>query len=354
MMYNSNRIENIFKVRTLIVIMMCLVLNNIYAHIVFTNFVNLLENQDVYDWIAISNSPSLETGENILWNLTNAECVGEALPIKCFVSNESEKKFDFLKGKTKYSYSLDAHGMFLNKTENKETKVVYNQPELLFSFPCTYMDSVKSNFSGTLISGDKESGDFYGCVKLKVDATGSVIFPNGIRIDSLIRIQHEKEIYYGNSILKLNSYRWYSHFFPYPLLEFEEIYDLRKKLGFVTYYSPSIVQILYDKIANVADRKLENKNVGKKNMSSILMKESLCKVRKTNKGNMELEFQLPTKTEVEYSVCLDNGIVICYEKKCLLEAGRHIKKINVSLTSDNVYILAYIIGGIKGVIKFSR
>ena len=90
-MYNSNRIENIFKVRTLIVIMMCLVLNNIYAHIVFTNFVNLLENQDVYDWIAISNSPSLETGENILWNLTNAECVGEALPIKCFVSNESEK-----------------------------------------------------------------------------------------------------------------------------------------------------------------------------------------------------------------------------------------------------------------------
>ena len=62
MMYNSNRIENIFKVRTLIVIMMCLVLNNIYAHIVFTNFVNLLENQDVYDWIAISNSPRISCG----------------------------------------------------------------------------------------------------------------------------------------------------------------------------------------------------------------------------------------------------------------------------------------------------
>ena len=127
----------------------------------------------------------LQVGENQYWDLSDVEVLDKEEQINCLASSEDESTYDLRLGHTKYSYSLGANKLYLIKTENKVTKVTYEQPELQLFYPCAYMDSISCPIGGKVVCGDKEKGNFRGSVALKVDATGSVLFPDGIRLDNL-------------------------------------------------------------------------------------------------------------------------------------------------------------------------
>jgi len=271
--------------------------------------------------------------------------------VECLSSSEEKNEYDLRFGHTKFSYSQDASHLYLTKTESKVTKVTYEQPELQLFYPCAYLDSISSPIRGKVVCGDKEKGDFCGNVALKVDATGSVLFPNGIRLDSLLRIHHVKEFNYGNSSVWIDSYRWYSRNIPYPLLEYSETKGEGKLIARSSYYCPTLVSMASDR-EKIAEHSYGNKSKIKSSSFSTLHHDEPCYVKSVGNCEVEVVFGLQKKGEVEYSLCLANGIVVCHKKLGMLSTGYHAEKIPLPSTNgDGVYILSYVVNGVKGSIK---
>ena len=269
--------------------------------------------------------PHLLDGENQYWNLSDVEVLDKEEQVECLASSEDKSGYGLKLGHTKFSYSQDANHLYLTKTENKVTKVTYEQPELQLFYPCAYLDSVCSPIDGKVICGDKEKGDFWGSVALKVDATGSVLFPNGIRLDSLLRIHHVKEFNYGNSSVWIDSYRWYSRNITNPLLEYSETKGEGKLIGRSSYYCPTLVSMASDR-EQVTVHSYDNKSKGKSFSYSALHNDESCYVKSVGNSEVEVVFGLQKKGEVEYSLCLANGIVVCHKKLGMLSTGYHAEK----------------------------
>ena len=335
------------------VVMLFTALHSFYAYsqVVFTCTSNLPKVGEGFVKSSVLWNPHLLDGENQYWDLSDVEVLDNAEQVECSSCSEEKNEYDLRFGHTKFSYSQDANHLYLTKTESKVTKVTYEQPELQLFYPCVYMDSVCSPIDGKVICGDKEKGDFWGSVALKVDATGSVLFPNGIRLDSLLRIHHFKEFCYGNSSVWIDSYRWYSRNIPYPLLEYSETKSDGKLIARSSYYSPILVSMVSDR-EKIAEHSYVNKAKGKSSSFSTLHHDEPCYVKKIGNGEVEVVFALQKKEEVEYSLCLASGIVVYHKKLGALSAGYHEEKIPLpSAKGDGVYILSYVVNGVKGSTK---
>ena len=321
------------------------------AQVVFTCTNNLPKVGEGFVKSSILWNPHLFSAENQYWDLSDVEVLDKEEQVECLSSSEDKSEYDLRLGHTNFSYSQDANHLYLTKTENKVTKVTYEQPELQLFYPCVYKDSISSPIRGKVVCGDKEKGDFVGSVTLKVDATGSVLFSNGIRLDSLLRIHHVKEFNYGNSRVWIDSYRWYSRNIPYPLLEYSETKGEGKLIARSSYYCPTLVSMASDR-KKVAEQSHANKSKDKFSSFSTLHYDEPCYVKNVGTGDVEVVFALQKKGKVEYSLCLSNGIVVCRKKLGTLSAGYHEEKIPLpSIHGDGVYILSYIVNGVKGSTK---
>ena len=308
-------------------IIMFATLHTFYAHsqVVFTCTNNLPKVGEGFVKSSILWNPHLLSGENQYWDLSNVDVLDNEEQVTCLSSSEEKSEYALRLGHTKFSYSQDANHLYRTKTENKVTMVIYEQPELQLFYPCAYMDSVCSPIDGKVICGDKEKGDFWGSVALKVDATGSVLFPNGIRLDSLLRIHHVKEFCYGYSCVWIDSYRWYSRNIPYPLLEYSETKGDGKLIARNSYYYPTLVSMASDR-EQVTVHSYDNKSKGKSFSYSALHNDESCYVKSVGNSEVEVVFGLQKKGEVEYSLCLANGIVVCHKKLGMLSTGYHAEK----------------------------
>ena len=321
------------------------------AQVVFTCINKLPKVREGFVKSSILWNPTLLVGENQYWDLADVEVLDKEKQVECVSSSEAKSGYGLKSGHTKFSYSQDANHLYLTKTENKATKVTYEQPELQLFYPCTYKDSISSPIRGKVVCGDKEKGDFWGNVALKVDATGSVLFPNGIRLDSLLRIHHVKEFNYGNSSVWIDSYRWYSRNIPYPLLEYSETKGEGKLIARSSYYCPTLASMASDS-DKVAEQSHGNKTKDKSSSFFTLHHDELCYMKNVGKGEVEVVFALQKKGEVEYSLCLASGIVVFHKKLGTLSAGYYEEKIPLpSIHGDGVYILSYVVNGVKGSTK---
>ena len=69
-------------------------------------------------------------------------------------------------------------------------------------------------------------------------------------------------------------------------------------------------------------------------------------------GEVEVVFGLQKNGEVEYSLCQANGIVVCHKNLGVLSAGYHEERVQMpSVNGDGVYILSYVVNGVKGSTK---
>ena len=335
------------------IIMIFATLHSFYAHsqVVFTCTSNLPKVGEDFVKSPILWNPALQVGENQYWDLADVEVLDNEEQVMCLSSLEEKSEYDLRLGHTKFSYSLDANHLYLTKTENKVTKVTYEQPELQLFYPCAYLDSISSPIRGKVVCGDKEKGEFGGNVSLKADATGSVLFPNGIRLDSLLRIHHVKEFCYGNSCVWIDSYRWYSRNIPNPLLEYSETKGEGKLIARSSYYYPTLVAMVNDCVKS-AEQPHSNKAKGKSFSFSTLPHDEPCYVTNIGNGKAYVMFGLQKEGEVEYSLCLANGIVVFHKKLGILPTGYHEEKIPLPpVNGGEVYILSYVVNGVKGSTK---
>ena len=322
-----------------------------YSQVVFTCTSNLPKLGEGFVKSSILWNPHLFSAENQYWDLSNVDVLDNEEQVTCLSSLEEKNEYDLRLGHTKFSYSQDANHLYLAKTENKVTMVIYEQPELQLFYPCAYLDSISSPIRGKVVCGDKEKGDFGGSVALKADATGIVLFPNGIRLDSLLRIHHVKEFCYGNSSVWIDSYRWYSRNIPYPLLEYSETKGDGKLIARSSYYCPTLVAMVNDCVKS-AEQPHSNKAKGKSFSFSTLPHDEPCYVTNIGNGKAYVMFGLQKKGEVEYSLCLANGIVVFHKNLGILAAGYHEEKIPLPSTNgEGVYILSYVVNGVKGSTK---
>lgn len=308
---------------------------------------------DSFERIGIAWTPVPKSEKNQYWDLSEVEVLEDRKRVECLLSSEDGKTFELCSGATKFSYVFDENSQYMTKTENKITSVSYEQPELQLRYPCVYQDSVSRPFRGKVVCGDKERGPFEGTVHVKVDALDCVMFPNGIRLDSLLRVHHEKSFSYGGSTIWVDSYRWYSQHVPYPLLEHVETKDLARTLHMESWYCPGLVSLVGDRTMESTGKIQSAKSRSGSNEKSVssLRNEASCTVARIVDDKVTVSFYLPTEGEVEYSLCQSNGMVLEHRKLGPLPAGYYQEKVKLPSIGNGVYIMSYVINGAKGSVK---
>ena len=327
--------------------------HQLMGQVALSQNLSLLKAGDSFECIKIVWNPVLKSGKNQYWDLSEVETLEDREKVDCLLSSEDCTQFELCMCGTTFSYAFDKNCQYLTKTENKITLVSYEQPELQLWYPCVYQDSVSQSFCGKVVCGDKESGWFEGNVHVKVDALGCVMFPNGIRLDSLLRVHHEKSFIYRGSIIWIDSYRWYSQYVPYPLLEHVETRNLTHTLHIKSWYSPELVSLVNNRSIKSAEKIQSDKlkKYGNGKSFSSLRDESSCTITRMTDNQVNVSFYLPTEGDVEYSLCQTNGIVLEHRKLGIQPAGYHEENVKLPSIGNGVYIISYVINDVKSSIK---
>jgi hypothetical protein len=94
----------------------------------------------------------------------------------------------------------------------------YDQPFLKLKFPFTYGDRYTGNYSGVQETANSKV-PVKGTYEVYGDAYGTLILPNSITIENVLRVKQTRTIDNGNgNSLQEITYRWYSTNVRYPIL----------------------------------------------------------------------------------------------------------------------------------------
>jgi len=94
----------------------------------------------------------------------------------------------------------------------------FDQPFLKLRFPFTYGDRYTGNYSGVQESANSKI-PIKGTYEVYGDAYGTLILPNSITVENVLRVKQSRTIDNGNgNSLQEITYRWYSKDVRYPIL----------------------------------------------------------------------------------------------------------------------------------------
>ncbi|MBN2350579.1 MAG: T9SS type A sorting domain-containing protein [Bacteroidales bacterium] len=113
--------------------------------------------------------------------------------------------------------SLELYGVAIND------KIImkYNKPFVKMKYPFGYGDSFSGTYNGDYYSGDLK-GVIDGIYSVEADGYGSLLLPNNVRIDDVLRVKTIRtydQVFQGRSQnISVITYRWYAKNERFPLL----------------------------------------------------------------------------------------------------------------------------------------
>lgn len=164
-------------------------------------------------------------GEDVIWDFTTLEKSDKDLTSHMYAPENiaSEVKID------NSNFVLEEFGnlFYFNTSKDKmlqygsvcgNTVTRYDKPFLKLKFPFSYGNKVTGYYSGTQTSA-KSSVAINGQYEIYGDATGTLLLPNDVTIDNVLRVKQVRTIEYSNGTpIKEITYRWYAEEVRYPVL----------------------------------------------------------------------------------------------------------------------------------------
>ncbi len=136
-------------------------------------------------------------GEDQVWNLSGIEIVNSSHKARILAKRDSADTMAdtvMTVESRMRRYTLQRGDSLLTVgTENALSLVRYQQPELSLRFPVSYGDSTASIFYGTAAWCERTYSRIYGESRVKADATGTLVTPDGDTLTQVLRI-HTRRI----------------------------------------------------------------------------------------------------------------------------------------------------------------
>lgn len=180
---------------------------------------------DSHDFIITKNADEGLAGENVIWDFSALEKTektltshmlnpqGLAYSDSISSSNLVLEEYGNLFYFNASSDIMEQYGSVCCNTITK-----YDKPFVKLKFPFSYGNKVAGFYSGTQVSNNS-SVPVNGTYEIFADANGTLLLPNDLTIDNVLRVKQTRTIEYTNGG-KMNeiTYRWYAAGVRYPVL----------------------------------------------------------------------------------------------------------------------------------------
>ncbi|MFM9944348.1 MAG: T9SS type A sorting domain-containing protein [Bacteroidia bacterium] len=170
------------------------------------------------------------SGPKQVWNYTNLQ-FAEKNPVTAFQPVSAEK----ISGMAEANLSIldDGYNYFMSATTNslqelgyvnkvKNMTMVYSDPVLKMKYPFSYGDNYTDAFNGVALFSENYKIEFTGEITVSADAYGTLLMPNNLILENVMRLKSEKKGIQINRCgqVKVNSvrYAWYAEGYRYPVL----------------------------------------------------------------------------------------------------------------------------------------
>jgi hypothetical protein len=200
----------------------CLVIN---AQIKLTCKTHGLTAGDAHDFIFTSAGDEGQSGRNIIWDFTSLQPNDQKLTSHMFSPEKVEKSSEIPQANlvleefgNQFYFNVTNDGMEQYGTISGNTVTTYDKPFVKLKFPFTYGDDVTGFYSGVQFNPNS-SVPISGTYEIVGDAYGTLLLPNNVTLENVLRVKQSRTINYPNgSTIDEITYRWYSANVRYPIL----------------------------------------------------------------------------------------------------------------------------------------
>ena len=177
--------------RAIIIVLFCLLKINISAQ-TLTPAANAPRTGDVLKKQQTEYVNTSGGGEDRVWDLSGIEVVNPRHKARILAKRDSADTMAdtvmTIESRMRRYTLQRGDSLLTTGTENTISLVRYQQPELSLRFPVSYGDSTASIFYGTAAWCERAYNRIYGESRVKADATGTLITPDGDTLRHVLRI----------------------------------------------------------------------------------------------------------------------------------------------------------------------
>ena len=204
---------------------------------------------DELNRVVVSIADNLYSGLNVVWDLQEMEVLDNDYKTRFGGAEAVPWLVASYEGLTGHQYLTNEDGAYLLARRSTTSQMAYDIPEQVQRFLMHYGDSIMGIYGGTGSYGDKLFVREYGNYVTRMDATGSIILPEGDTLRHVSRQTTDRWVYadialadslqmvYGDSIpvytedsiryhiatdvpmQRVREERWYAAGYRYPILE---------------------------------------------------------------------------------------------------------------------------------------
>ena len=282
-------------------------------------------------------------GKGCLWNINDIEEIGTRYDVEYYMSKNDEGVIVGRERNTLRYFEQHGDTLLMSGYENRMSRFCYDRPKAMLHFPITFGDKVSGVFHGSCAYAEEVMMRVFGTYMVDVDATGSLVLPDGdtlrnvkrVHVEEMTCLQHlpnivtERQLknYIGSvcvfsddsirryvetdsAAVKTDKYQWYAKGYRYPVYETvtTSLCGGRPVMMAAYYCSPQVQEAIYDKENEVlreqADGVGETGDIHDKDGGNI--RDLKIKV---DGGNVYVEGVAEQKANVKALVCDVSGIV---------------------------------------------
>lgn len=170
-------------------------------------------------------------GENQVWDFSSVTIVKDTFPITFSadsrVQHNAENSISITEGGDKtFFFSSSAKQKLYYGTNAANATIRFTTPMVDLRFPFKYGDAVTGAMDGSY-SSVNETSKITGVYTNTADATGTLILPNGDRVENVLRVKYKREYdqeYLGTPYhFSVTMYKFYITEYAYPIVSLQYV-----------------------------------------------------------------------------------------------------------------------------------
>ncbi|MGC8823384.1 MAG: T9SS type A sorting domain-containing protein [Bacteroidales bacterium] len=179
---------------------------------------------DSHDFVFLTQASEGEAGANVLWDFSQLERTNRTLTSRMLDVSQAPQN----NATANANFALEEFGnyFYFNNTSSSMEQwatiagnsiLKYDRPIVKLKFPMSYGYKLTGNFTGTQTCPSCSTA-VSGSYEIHADAYGTLILPNQVVVDNVLRVKQTRTIQYGQgSTITEVTYRWYAADVRYPV-----------------------------------------------------------------------------------------------------------------------------------------
>lgn len=282
-------------------------------------------------YIAVTDS-----GRNCIWDFSNLPTdSAEVIEINHYALSADTMIVGLHRERTNYYYHCVHDTLWMIGFENARTHVRYSDPLPMLKYPFAYGDSIQGMYTGKGQYCHILPIETEGVYAIHADATGKLMLP-GMEVDSVLRVhntmQYHEKTYHQNKV-KEETYRWYSPYCRYPLIETTVVQTIE---GVDTISVASLYYIPQDQ-EDLPDREQEEEESPLEGIDSLITDISF--MPNPVYADLQVNYSLVRSAKVYISVHYNGGVTTYLTPLRYEEEGLHSVTINMSGMPIGSYVV---------------